>query len=301
MGIYDRGYKKIFSRKDNFLKFINTFIKKDWVSYIDADNLELIDKEFVLKDLKSKEADIIYKARIKEQDIYFYVLLEFQSTVDFSMPLRFLVYMTELMKRIYLNADANERDRKSFKMPAIIPIVIFSGGSEWNVVQSFKEYQSSHELFQNNIIDFTYILINLKDLSSEELINNANLISTIFALDKVIDERSVIKLVLTAKRLYSKFTLQEQIELQDWIREVFREKYKDNEQIDELVNSFDVENEERTVYAMEALLDNILERGRNQILMCMKLLRDNRSVEDVAEETELSVDVINAVKENMGL
>jgi len=301
LGIYDRGYKKIFSRKDNFLKFINTFIKKDWVSYIDADNLELIDKEFVLKDLKSKEADIIYKARIKEQDIYFYVLLEFQSTVDFSMPLRFLVYMTELMKRIYLNADANERDRKSFKMPAIIPIVIFSGGSEWNVVQSFKEYQSSHELFQNNIIDFTYILINLKDLSSEELINNANLISTIFALDKVIDERSVIKLVLTAKRLYSKFTLQEQIELQDWIREVFREKYKDNEQIDELVNSFDVENEERTVYAMEALLDNILERGRNQILMCMKLLRDNRSVEDVAEETELSVDVINAVKENMGL
>jgi len=191
----------------------------------------LIDKEFVLKDLKSKEADIIYKARIKEQDIYFYVLLEFQSTVDFSMPLRFLVYMTELMKRIYLNADANERDRKSFKMPAIIPIVIFSGGSEWNVVQSFKEYQSSHELFQNNIIDFTYILINLMDLSSEELINNANLISTIFVLDKVIDERSVIKLVLTAKRLYSKFTLQEQIELQDWIREVFKEKYKNTEQI----------------------------------------------------------------------
>ena len=191
----------------------------------------MIDKEFVLKDLKSKEADIIYKARIKEQDIYFYVLLEFQSTVDFSMPLRFLVYMTELMKRIYLNADANERDRKSFKMPAIIPIVIFSGGSEWNVVQSFKEYQSSHELFQNNIIDFTYILINLMDLSSEELINNANLISTIFVLDKVIDERSVIKLVLTAKRLYSKFTLQEQIELQDWIREVFKEKYKNTEQI----------------------------------------------------------------------
>jgi len=60
---------------------------------------------------------------------------------------------------------------------------------------------------------------------------------------------------------------------------------------------------------MEALLDNILERGReegkeintNQFLICMKLLRDNWSIENVAEETNLSMDVINAVKENMGL
>jgi hypothetical protein len=35
-----------------------------------------------LNDFQEREADIIYKARINGLDIYFYILLELQSTVD---------------------------------------------------------------------------------------------------------------------------------------------------------------------------------------------------------------------------
>ncbi|WP_376774499.1 Rpn family recombination-promoting nuclease/putative transposase [Clostridium thailandense] len=93
---HDLGYKHILSHKKNFVEFLRSFVKKEWVELISEENLVLIDKEFILEDFKEEEADIIYKVNIDGKDIIFYILLELQSKVDFRMPIRLLMYMTEI-------------------------------------------------------------------------------------------------------------------------------------------------------------------------------------------------------------
>lgn len=44
---HDKGYKRIFSIKKNFLDFIKKYIGFEWMLGLKEDNLELIDKEYI--------------------------------------------------------------------------------------------------------------------------------------------------------------------------------------------------------------------------------------------------------------
>ena len=39
-----------------------------------------IDKSYILQDFNEKEADLVYRLKIKGQDVIFYLLMELQST-----------------------------------------------------------------------------------------------------------------------------------------------------------------------------------------------------------------------------
>jgi hypothetical protein len=91
---------------------------------INEGSLQLYGTEFVWDDFKLTDSDIIYRLRLKEQDIYFYVLLELQSTIDFSMPFRLLNYVLAIMKHTFDDTDAKVRKRKKFRLPIVVPIVL---------------------------------------------------------------------------------------------------------------------------------------------------------------------------------
>ena len=80
-----------------------------------------------VKEFEEEESDILYKVNINGVEVILYVLLEFQSKVDFQMPIRLLFYMIKIWRDTLKNTDKNERKRKSFKLPEIIPIVIYNG------------------------------------------------------------------------------------------------------------------------------------------------------------------------------
>ena len=44
---HDKGYKRIFSIKKNFLNFIKKYIGFDWMIELNEKDLVLIDKEFI--------------------------------------------------------------------------------------------------------------------------------------------------------------------------------------------------------------------------------------------------------------
>ncbi|WP_435788783.1 Rpn family recombination-promoting nuclease/putative transposase [Clostridium sp.] len=59
----------------------------------------------MLSDYEELESDIVYTVTIGKDDIVFYVLLELQSSVDHSMPIRLLMYMIELWRDILRNSE----------------------------------------------------------------------------------------------------------------------------------------------------------------------------------------------------
>ncbi|GAA0177120.1 hypothetical protein SH2C18_04050 [Clostridium sediminicola] len=172
---HDLGYKKVFSHKETFLEFLRDFVKKDWAKYIKEEDLVLVDKEFILEDFKEEEADIIYKVKINNSEVIFYILLELQSKVDFQMPIRLLMYMTEVWRDELRNTEENIRKSKSFKLPAIVPIVLYNGKNNWTAVRSFKEVLNNYELFEENIVDFKYLLFDINRMDKDKLIEIATL------------------------------------------------------------------------------------------------------------------------------
>lgn len=52
------------------------------------------------------------------------ILLELQSTVDFSMPMRLYFYISEIYRKIIKNKTKSVIKGKDFKLPAVVPIVV---------------------------------------------------------------------------------------------------------------------------------------------------------------------------------
>lgn len=74
--IHDKSYKDLFSTKDAFLSFVNTFVQGEWAGQLEKDKLILSDKSYILSDYEELESDIVYTATIGKDNIIFYVLLE---------------------------------------------------------------------------------------------------------------------------------------------------------------------------------------------------------------------------------
>ena len=61
----------------------------------------------------------MYKATIGNAEVIFYIILEFQSSVDYSMPIRLFLYMSEIWREVLKNTEKSDVKRKDFKLPAI--------------------------------------------------------------------------------------------------------------------------------------------------------------------------------------
>jgi predicted transposase/invertase (TIGR01784 family) len=116
-----------------------------------------------------------------------------QSTVDHAMPYRLLQYMIGIWNDRIKNSDPNAVKRKAFKLPVIVPIVLYNGEKSWTVCRSFKETLDSSEQFGEYVLDYRYILINVNNYTKERLLESANLISTVFLLEQKIDEAEYIR------------------------------------------------------------------------------------------------------------
>ena len=91
---HDKGYRQLLANRGTFLALFKSFVREEWVNEINEHDLLLVDKSYILPDFSEKEADLVY--RLKSKEIIFYILLELQSTVDYLMPFRLLLYMVEI-------------------------------------------------------------------------------------------------------------------------------------------------------------------------------------------------------------
>ena len=68
---------------------------------IQPENIEQVNKSFVSKEGQEYESDLIYKVGLdKKYEAYFYILMEFQSSPDRSMPLRMLNYVVQFWQSL---------------------------------------------------------------------------------------------------------------------------------------------------------------------------------------------------------
>ena len=218
--IHDKSYKDLYSHKEVFLDLVKEMLKAPWAKELKEENLVLVDKEYILSDYEEKEADIVYKANIEGKEVIFYTLLEFQSTVDYRMPLRLLFYINEILREYIKNAqEKDKKNKKGFNVPAVIPIVLYNATRKWNAPRYFKDIVNKNELFGENIVNFKYELFDIShEYTKEELMKNKNITSAIFLLDQKVEPLEFLDRLKAIALEFNKLTVTQKMILKHWIR-----------------------------------------------------------------------------------
>ena len=305
--IHDKSYKTLFSNKEIFLNLIQDFTDHAWSKSIYPENLILVDKSYILSDYEELEADIVYRGKVGDKEVIFYVLLEFQSSIDYSMPIRLLFYMIEIWRDVLKDIKAEAIKKKEFKLPAILPIVTYNGMDKWHVPRRFKDKIDTSELFGRNLLDFEYLLLDVNRYGKAELIEKQSIASAIFLLDQKTDVVEYLNRIATVAQAFNKLTDREKLELKNWIRNTVQEEIaeqaveileSDKEEVESMVA-----NITRTIEEMKEEAEHKgIEKGKQEreIELARELL-DVLDDETIAIKTGVPLAVVQDLREKSRL
>lgn len=177
--IHDKGYKYLFSNPLMVKELLESFVHMEWIKEIDFTHAETIDKTYVNDNYKEYEADIIYKLRFKDSEVYLYLLIEFQSTVDKFIAFRMLQYIVELYRELIYN-------HKVKKLPVVFPIMIYNGDKVWKAPLTLEDLIDVPVVLREcvpYIPKFRYYPIIENEIDPEILEKMMNVIGTVFLLE----------------------------------------------------------------------------------------------------------------------
>jgi putative YhgA-like transposase len=179
MANHDQGYKLLFSHASVVADVLRGFVKEDWVKDIEFDTLERVEGSFVSDDLRSRETDMIWKVKWRGQELYIFILLEFQSKVDRFMAVRNMTYVGLLYQRLI----QQKAFTPSGKLPPVFILVLYNGRRRWNgaldIADLIEPVPGGLEAYRPHL---RYAL--LDEAQVPELESERNVAAALFRLEK---------------------------------------------------------------------------------------------------------------------
>jgi hypothetical protein len=162
---------------------LREIVGERWVERIDFDTGERVDASFVSPKHESRESDVIWKFRRKDggEPVYVYILLEFQSRPDPSMPVRLMGYES----LFYQSLMASQPAAGWRKLPLVIPVVVYNGWEPWNVATDLGsligELDPSAEIYRPQL---RYRLVDEAAYPREDLAALNSPVADLFRIEK---------------------------------------------------------------------------------------------------------------------
>lgn len=197
MAQHDHYYKAIFTHAEIIQQLLESFVKQDWVAELDFSTLEKTNNSFVTDDCRERFDDVVWKVRWRNQDLYIYLLLEFQTTRDYFMTVRLMTYIGLL----YQDLITSQQLKKGDQLPPVLPLVLHRGRNPWRCPLSLSELiaQPSATLAHYSP-QLTYVLIDECQYSDQVLQQVDNAVAMLFQLEK--DEDDVHQKAKQVARLF---------------------------------------------------------------------------------------------------
>lgn len=285
---HDSGYKKLFSNPELVKQLLVSFVDEDWITGIDYSTLQRVDKSFITDEFANRESDLIYKAFFKGRDVYIFILLEFQSTVDRFMALRMLRYITELYEYLVKSC-------KIKKLPAVFPVMLYNGEKRWTAPQELSRLIEKSIPVQY-IPDFRYYKIAENEFSKEFLKSIRNSVSAIFYAENSSDDELLKEFEILTGLLKSERP--EELSLfVVWFKYMFNDR-------DGLTEEIRGVEEAKTMLRSsikkmsKRLIDEGIQKGIEKGIQktAANLLKENMPVMNISRVTGLSVAEIEKLK-----
>ena len=227
---HDKGYKRVLKNRGVLLHMLRKYTDFAWVRDVREEDIEFVDKEFVTDYFHTYESDLICRIRRGEQEIYLFLLMELQSGMDFTMPFRLLVYMVNLWEQYFRNVPEDERERKEFRLPMVVPMVLYNGKENWTALRRFRDYLRDGEAFGEYGVNFEYALIDVRRLAKDLILSSNTVIDNIFYLDRAKEKEDFLRAVEEMMDREAELSAEEKNLLETWFAHVLEGKFGEKEQ-----------------------------------------------------------------------
>jgi predicted transposase/invertase (TIGR01784 family) len=229
------------------------------------------------------QIEIFYnKIHFKENEIYIYLLIEFQSTVDQFMAIRINRYLAEFYEFLSHVVTGNE-------IPAAFPVMLYNGKDKWTACTKIQDLIRS-SIPDKYIPHFSYFTIIENEIPKEVLLRIENAVSAIFYIENSRPE-DLKKECHTIIKLIEKEDPGIILLFRRWLNNLFQtskeewEKDDINEHIDNLLEvkvMFETALKERDKKMIEQGIE------QNTLKLAKKMKNLGYSLEEIAKITGLT-------------
>lgn len=281
---HDKVFRTILDDKKEAVTFINKTLELN----LKEEELEKYKENYITEDLMNNQTDIVYKIQNKKV----FILIEHQTKIDYSMPYRIMEYQYKITKSA---VDINKLKQKEYKIPIVIPIVLYTGRKKWNAKKYIKEAQESFEQYNGEELG-KYKLVDVNDYTDEELLKEKTFLSKAMLIEsrentgKIVEYLEKIINTLNKDKEYNQKHKELMAVMLDLtLRRKIKEDKITNSLIQKLSNNGGVE--------MLAILDTIDEENRRILnqgrqeerkIVAKRMKEENMPIDSIIKFTGLS-------------
>jgi hypothetical protein len=251
---HDHFFRESMSRIEIAKALLFVFVKTIILKNIDFSSFEIYKGDWIDEKLQESRSDILYRAKLLNQNEYFYFLFEHKSTQDENTPYQIHRYMQQIWD------EHKKQNPSARKMPVILSIIVYHGENAWNVSNSMKPLFAIIEGAEEYVPDFRSEIIDLSGLSVEELSDNVQLKVFLMAL-KYSRSPEILKVLPVIIRMFNSLGEKDD----DYLKVVllYIGSLVEERRIGEFLKIIRVEHIDGVLY-MKTIADALAEKGRKE-------------------------------------
>ena len=169
----DASYKRLLNHRrimqDLLIGFIAPRRPAGWADALDFGSLRELPTENITDELRRRLGDVVWSIDRRAGDgrvHTLHVVIEHQSDVDYSMPLRFLNYTSLLYQRLYRDRT---RWSKGDTADPVLQVVVYNGGSRWDAPVTLAGLVAGLEQDGPAQLALSYEVVDLVALKRDDL------------------------------------------------------------------------------------------------------------------------------------
>ena len=158
---------EVLSDKKELVVFLSDFFS--FSSIIEESNVVYCSKIKANTDKNSKN---IIVCRIKYREIF--ILIKEIDAIDTNIAYKMFEHSSNI-----INRWNKENVGQKLRNPIVIPIVIYTGNSTWKINNYNVNDKVNYVIYKDNIINFSYNLLNINDICEKDLKKMKSKVSSI--------------------------------------------------------------------------------------------------------------------------
>ncbi len=192
---HDTGYKELFSHPEFVQQLIEGFAPTELAELMDFATLKNHSGNYITPLFKEKLEDVVWSVQVtwqgQTQQVFLYILLEFQSSVDQTMPIRLLHYVACFYDHL-LKTKVTTPARG---LPPVFPTVLYNGSQRWSAREDMYDMLSPQpptflRAYQPHL---RYYLIDEGRYTEEDLAQRSSPLSGVFSIENAAFGREALQ------------------------------------------------------------------------------------------------------------
>ena len=138
---------------------------------IDFGQITRIDRSFVPDNLQEQESDMVFRVPFRSEsgELYIYILIEHQSSVDLTMGFRMLFYMNQIWDSQRREWESKGIPKGQWRFRPILPIVFYTGDRRWSAPLSLNAVMDIPDALARFVPAFDILFLSVKETEAAEL------------------------------------------------------------------------------------------------------------------------------------